>query len=474
MNRAVIVTLPAAEDARFDAVHAYARRSIAAGAYSELPPTDGGELGVLTELGRMPGRLVLREEADILEILYVPPPKLRQAIATRAEQPGWDPRILKKQRAAFRSSAGAIFRLPAEGSGDEIATFITDWSPFPAAAAIVIHRDHPFAAGASGFSGRFVRNPLTGDLLPVFTAEWVKPEFGTGAVVVNPAHDATDLAYARKVGLPIRFALVDDPAAIESGTWPEPPVIKRGVSIRSGVADGLQVPEAQAAYFSVLTQRGAAEVWTDWSLPAIALAAIPRNTSPARADRATAAQIVSDLPVNASVTFTPLLDALAGVAGAADTCIVTSSAALDGLLLHLRVIYEDLRGEPLTPKRAVVVQKCADLPKGTEPANPEALQLALLICGPVEQPGTVRQQTLEQASAFLRGDEEVRQQAQIGPSTCPNASPPAAILAIIEKWDLVRLFQVTYDAQKAIRANRDRSQQIADLYRTGAFLLTGR
>jgi hypothetical protein len=201
------------------------------------------------------------------------------------------------------------------------------------------------------------------------------------------------------------------------------------------------------------------------------LATIPENASAAVGP--TVAEVVSGLAANTPVTFTPVLGALAGLA-VADACILTGSSVLEGLLLHLRLLYEDLRGEPLTPGRVLVVQKAAELPKSPTPATPEALPLALLICGPVEQSGTVRQQTLEQAAAFLRGDEDVRQQAQIGGGMNPNALLPAAIPSILEKWDLVRLFQITYDAQKAIRADRDRSQPTVDLYRLGAFLLTGR
>ncbi|KIZ14371.1 hypothetical protein SNA_35320 [Streptomyces natalensis ATCC 27448] len=76
------------------------------------------------------------------------------------------------------------------------------------------------AGHTSAFTGRYCRHPLTGDLLPVWTASWVAPEFGTGAVLVNPGHDATDLAFAREVGLPVRFALL--PAGREEAPehWP--------------------------------------------------------------------------------------------------------------------------------------------------------------------------------------------------------------------------------------------------------------
>src|SRR5262245_10710341 len=49
-----------------------------------------------------------------------------------------------------------------------------------------------------------VRNPYSGEILPVFTANFVLMEYGTGAIMAVPAHDERDFDFARKYGLPIR------------------------------------------------------------------------------------------------------------------------------------------------------------------------------------------------------------------------------------------------------------------------------
>lgn len=173
------------------------------------------------------------------DVLYAPSWEVRQEVFEAPMTAAWGEKVVKKQKAAFRSAPGAIVRLPVEGGAEAVAAFITDWSPFPAAAAVAVHPLHPLAHGSTGegdhFARKFVRHPLTGDLLPVWVAAWVRPDFGTGAVVVNPAHSAVDLDFARQMGLPIRFALAESAVTCDPATWPEPPVVKKGTTNRAAL-----------------------------------------------------------------------------------------------------------------------------------------------------------------------------------------------------------------------------------------------
>ena len=54
------------------------------------------------------------------------------------------------------------------------------------------------------FVGRYAIHPLTGDLIPIWTANYVLAEYGTGAIMAVPAHDERDYEFATKYGLPIR------------------------------------------------------------------------------------------------------------------------------------------------------------------------------------------------------------------------------------------------------------------------------
>ena len=54
------------------------------------------------------------------------------------------------------------------------------------------------------FTGHYARNPFTGELLPVWIANYILADYGTGAIMSVPAHDARDWEFAAKYGLPVR------------------------------------------------------------------------------------------------------------------------------------------------------------------------------------------------------------------------------------------------------------------------------
>jgi leucyl-tRNA synthetase len=91
--------------------------------------------------------------------------------------------------------------------------------------------------------GAWVRNPANGERLPLWIADYVLGDYGSGAVMGVPAHDSRDFLFARQHELPIRQVIVPegaDPAAYAGGAWTEP-----GVMIHSGALDGLPSEEAK-------------------------------------------------------------------------------------------------------------------------------------------------------------------------------------------------------------------------------------
>ena len=52
--------------------------------------------------------------------------------------------------------------------------------------------------------GRTVTNPVNGEQIPMYVADYVLMEYGTGAIMAVPGHDERDHAFARAFGLPIR------------------------------------------------------------------------------------------------------------------------------------------------------------------------------------------------------------------------------------------------------------------------------
>jgi len=57
------------------------------------------------------------------------------------------------------------------------------------------------------FTGRYVVNPVNGERIPVWAADYVLPDYGTGAIMAVPAHDQRDLDFARAYGLDVRVVV---------------------------------------------------------------------------------------------------------------------------------------------------------------------------------------------------------------------------------------------------------------------------
>ncbi|MEJ2593881.1 MAG: leucine--tRNA ligase [bacterium] len=95
------------------------------------------------------------------------------------------------------------------------------------------------------FTGAYGINPLNGEELPIWTADYVLSGYGTGAIMAVPGHDSRDFAFARHFELPVIQVVVQegeqpsDPAG-----WEDSYDAKEGVMIHSGFINGLKVEEA--------------------------------------------------------------------------------------------------------------------------------------------------------------------------------------------------------------------------------------
>lgn len=355
------------------------------------------------------GVLSFAEEEGRVDVTYVPSARANRRIALSGDSFGFPAATQEKQLAAFRTSKGAIFRMPYEDGTGALEIFITDWSPCPGAGAIAIHRHHPFIAGqprqeGSYFTGRFVRHALTGDLLPVWVADWVKPDFGTGAVLVNPAHDLADLKFGRQIGLPIRFALVPTNFDGEPATWPQAPVIKTGKTIKTGFYDGLGVHEAVEEYFRVLERRGLAERYVDYQAGALPIARlVPDEAGPfvwdARHGRFQEHGADPAGGRRVQVEAGGLLAALAAMDRQAPVVLVATVASKTAELLFLRLLHDDLYDEPLRVEEVAMVHRAQE---SKAEANDQVVEMAALVSSAPDQVAVLKQQIIEQVQRFLR------------------------------------------------------------------------
>ena len=102
--------------------------------------------------------------------------------------------------------------------------------------------------------GAWVRNPANGALLPLWIADYVLAEYGTGAVMGVPAHDQRDFVFARQYELPVQQVIIpegSDEHAYEGGAW-----TTKGVLIHSGPYNGLSSAEASAAIIAAAEAGG--------------------------------------------------------------------------------------------------------------------------------------------------------------------------------------------------------------------------
>lgn len=104
-------------------------------------------------------------------------------------------------------------------------------------------------------TGLKVAHPLGGPHLPVYVANFVLMEYGTGAIFGCPAHDQRDLDFARKYGLPVTPVVLPpdtDPAAFEIG---DIAYDGEGTLYHSGFLDGLSIPDAKEAVAAKLEKQ---------------------------------------------------------------------------------------------------------------------------------------------------------------------------------------------------------------------------
>ncbi|MCB9978054.1 MAG: leucine--tRNA ligase [Rhodospirillales bacterium] len=188
----------------------------------------------------------------------------------------WPEKVRIMQENWIGKSQGLQFRWAVSGGAGEIEVFTTRPDTLFGAAFLALAPDHPMAqklcankpdfsafvqkCQASGTSeaaieqaekigfdtGFTATHPLLGREVPVYVANFVLMDYGTGAVFGVPAHDQRDFEFARKYSLPIRPVVIpegENPAAFrtekEAYTGP-------GRLANSGFLDGLSVSEAKA------------------------------------------------------------------------------------------------------------------------------------------------------------------------------------------------------------------------------------
>jgi leucyl-tRNA synthetase len=201
----------------------------------------------------------------------------------------WPEKVLTMQTNWVGRSAGARVRFTVDGSGAaDIEVFTTRIDTIYGANFIVLAPEHPlvrqFAAESDdpaafrakvakftaqdksarmqgevekeGFdTGRTAVNPFTGKPVPIWVANFVLIDYGTGAVMGVPGHDERDFEFARKYHLPVTIVVQPDAAPIDAATMTEAHA-GEGRLINSGPFDGLPWEDANRAMTADAKTRG--------------------------------------------------------------------------------------------------------------------------------------------------------------------------------------------------------------------------
>lgn len=105
------------------------------------------------------------------------------------------------------------------------------------------------------FTGRYVENPLTGEKVPLWVANFVLMEYGTGAIMCVPAHDERDFKFAKKYKLPIKVVIQPfgenlDPSKMTSAYTEE------GKMVNSSIFSGMKSSEAIMKIIEYIEEKG--------------------------------------------------------------------------------------------------------------------------------------------------------------------------------------------------------------------------
>ncbi len=214
--------------------------------------------------------------------------------------PGWPERVLTMQKNWIGKSFGSRIFFPLEGMDDQLTVFTTRADTLFGATFMSIAPEHPMvkvlSRGTSQeeavtdfvqrtvlskrgdreagmvekegiFTGSYCINPVTRARMPIYVANFVLMEYGTGAVMAVPAHDHRDFEFACKYGLPVKVVIQPD-----KGSTPLNPegltaaFEEDGVLVESGEFSGMPSEDARVAITEHLAGNGQGELTTQYRL----------------------------------------------------------------------------------------------------------------------------------------------------------------------------------------------------------------
>jgi leucyl-tRNA synthetase len=202
--------------------------------------------------------------------------------------PGWPERVLTMQKNWIGKSYGAIIRFPVVDDEDLIDVYTTRQDTVFGATFLCFAPEHPmvkelikgqpreqevlafiektlkvdsyirtadFTVKEGVFTGRYCLNPVTEERIPIFVANFVLFDYGTGAIMAVPAHDQRDFDFAMKYNLRIRVVIQPPGKDLRGETMTEA-YEGEGILANSGPFNGQKNLEALDNIAAYLQSRG--------------------------------------------------------------------------------------------------------------------------------------------------------------------------------------------------------------------------
>ncbi len=176
---------------------------------------------------------------------------------------GWPEHVIAMQRNWIGRSEGVEMDFPVADGDERITIFTTRPDTLWGATFLCLAPMHPLADSLTGdregleflksrygvmeekhglFTGRYAVNPVNGERIPIYIANFVLMEYGTGAIMSVPAHDQRDFEFAQKYGLPVRVVIVPGEGGGEGPL--QRAYEDEGVLVSSGRFSGMRSREA--------------------------------------------------------------------------------------------------------------------------------------------------------------------------------------------------------------------------------------
>jgi leucyl-tRNA synthetase len=202
--------------------------------------------------------------------------------------PGWPERVITMQKNWIGKSIGAEVDFPLEDGTGAVTVFTTRQDTLFGATFMVLAPEHPLVMKLSSgkdqeaevkafvertrrqdlisrtaedmekegvYLGAACINPLTGSPMPIYTANFVLMEYGTGAIMAVPTHDQRDFEFAKKYGIPMIVVIQPPGETLNPATMTEA-YTDYGIMVNSAPFDGMGNRQAMEAIADYLEEKG--------------------------------------------------------------------------------------------------------------------------------------------------------------------------------------------------------------------------